>query len=186
MKAFLLLGLFVMSGFISPNLVMLNDGAYHTQKGEVGLHFDLMVGKMKANTNEASSSLDIKSEAVIFNMKVKSFEFDNSIIEQQFKEVYMEADKFPDTSFMGKIKKGVNFNTKAAQHVDVEGTLAMHGINKKRTIPAVITVLDGNRIHVKSEFTVLASEHSINIPSAFFSNGKDEIKVVLDAIYEKK
>ncbi len=185
MKSFLLISMLLVCGFISPTAIT-QEGAYHTQKGEVDLHFDLMVGKMKANTNQASSSLDIKSEAVIFNMKVASFEFDNSIIEQQFKDVYMEADKYPQTSFVGKIKKGINFNSKSVQHVEVEGVLAMHGISKKRTISASITVLEGNRLHVKSEFTVLASEHDINIPVSFFTNGKDEIRVVLDAIYEKK
>lgn len=185
MKSFLLAGVLLICGFISPTTII-NEGAYHTQKGEVDLHFDLMVGKMKANTNQASSSLDIKSEAVIFNMKVATFEFDNSIIEQQFKQVYMEADKYPQTSFVGKIRKGINFKSRAVQHVDVEGTLAMHGISKKRTIPALVTIMNDNKIHVKSEFTVLASEHDINIPVSFFANGKDEIRVVLDAVYEKK
>lgn len=182
MKAILLIGVVALSSFIVPPT---NDGAYHTLKGEVGLYFDLMVGKMKANTSEAKSSLDVKSDAVIFNMNVKSFHFDNPILEQQFKDVYMEADKYPVTSYMGKIKKGIDFNTTAPQHLEVEGTLSMHGISKKRTIPATITV-KGNQIHVKSEFLVNASDHNIEIPTAFFTSGKDEIKVALDVTYQKQ
>ncbi|MCU0447309.1 MAG: YceI family protein [Microscillaceae bacterium] len=158
--------------------------SYSSKNGKVGLFFDLTVGQMNATTNQAQSTLDIQRDAILFNIKVDAFKFSNPILEQQFKEVYMEVDKYPETTFVGKIKQKLDFKNKAPQKVMVEGTLGMHGVSRPRTIPATMT-LEGDKIRVISDFMVKASDHKIDIPSAFFANGKDEIKVSLDITYTK-
>jgi polyisoprenoid-binding protein YceI len=160
------------------------ESAYSSKNGKVALFFDLTVGQMNANTNQAQSTLDIQRDAILFNIKVSAFKFSNPILEQQFKEVYMEVDKYPETTFAGKIKQKLNFKTKTPQKVMVDGVLGMHGVTKPRVIPATITI-EGDKIRVISDFTVKASDHKIDIPSAFFANGKDEIKVNLDITYTK-
>ncbi|NJL11843.1 MAG: YceI family protein [Microscillaceae bacterium] len=166
------------------SMMTTTTGKYQTQTGDVGLIFDLTLGEMKASTDKATSTLDFSAEEVHFSMEVNSFRFENPLLEKQFKEVYMESDKYPKTTFIGKFKQVIDFNSPKAQAVEVNGTLQMHGISKSRTIPAVITVKEG-KLHVRSEFLVKASDHGINIPSVFFTSGKDEIKVVLDADYVK-
>lgn len=161
-----------------------SSSSYSTKAGKVILFFDLTVGQMNASTNKANSTLDIQTDAVLFNMKVRSFEFSNPILEQQFKEVYMEVDKYPETTFVGKFKEKINFKIKTPQKVNVVGTLGMHGITVPKTIPATITI-DGDKVKIVSTFMVRASEHKIEIPAAFFASGKDEIKVTLDALYTK-
>jgi hypothetical protein len=159
--------------------------SYSTKAGKVKLGFDLTVGQMEASTNKASSTLDLQSEAVLFNMKIAGFEFSNPILEQQFKETYMEVDKYPETTFIGKIKEKVNFGNKLPQKVTVIGTLGMHGVTKPKVISAVLTVLSATQIKVLSDFKIKASDHKIDIPAVFFNEGKDEIKVNIDAIYTK-
>jgi polyisoprenoid-binding protein YceI len=161
------------------------EKSYSTKTGKVSLIFDLTVGKMDASTTKATSTLDIQTDAVLFNMKVSAFVFSNPILEQQFKEVYMEVDKYPETTFIGKIKEKISFTNRSPQKVSVVGTLGMHGVSQPKTIAATITVIDKTKIKVVSEFIVKASEHKIEIPSVFFASGKDEIKVNLDAVYLK-
>ena len=176
---FNLLNIFWVNSENSPTV-----NAYSSKNGKVSLFFDLTVGQMTANTNQAQSTLDISRDAVLFNMKVSSFKFSNPILEQQFKQVYMEVDKYPETTFIGKIKQKIDFKSKAPQKVMVEGTLGMHGVTQPRTIPATMT-FEADKIRVVSEFMVKASDHKIEIPPVFFSNGKDEIKVSLDVTYSK-
>lgn len=174
--------LLLLSSFIiketQPNIT------YSTKNGRVSLNFDLTIGKMDAKTNKAHSTMDIKTEAVLFNIKVSTFQFSNPILEQQFKDVYMEVEKYPETTFAGKIRGNVDFKSDKPQKVIVDGVLGMHGITKKRSIPATIT-FSGDKVKVYSKFKVKASEHKIAIPSGFFTSGKDEIQVVLNIDYTK-
>ena len=158
---------------------------YVSENGNVELVFDLALGAMNAQTDKAQSGLDIKSDEVDFVIKVNSFRFSNPILEQQFKHVYMESDKYPETVFNGQIKGGINFKSTAPQNVKVNGVLDMHGVKKAKIIPAVITVKN-DQIHVVTDFVIKASEHNIDIPTSFFNNGKDEIKVNMNVTYKKK
>lgn len=167
-------------------LIMSTDGpeVYNTKEGQVDLAFDLTLGKMKGSSKEVNSTINVKADEVVFNIKVQSFAFQNALIEQQFKDVYMEVGKFPETSFIGKINGNVDFKSRSPQQVMVDGTLSMHGVSKRKQIPAIITV-NGRNISVLSNFIVNASDYQINIPANYFTDQKDEIKVTLDVIYEK-
>lgn len=157
---------------------------YNSKRGKVALSFDLSLGKMSANTDNIYSILDLNAEAVIFNVDIKSFEFDNPLVEQQFKTVYMEADKFPKTTFVGKLTKKIDLNSRQDQEIEVNGILDMHGINIQRKVSAIVSITDTD-IRVRSEFLIKASDHGIEIPAALFADGHDQIKVVLDATYAK-
>lgn len=171
--------------FFGLNLTSPTFYSYSTKTGNVSLFFDLTVGEMTASTSEAHSTIDIRTDAVIFNMKVESFAFSNPILEQQFKEVYMEVQKYPETTFAGKIRGSLDFNNPNPQKVIVDGILGMHGVTKPRSIPATFILSSDGRARVVSEFTVKASDHDINIPTSFFNSGKDEIVVKIKADYVK-
>ena len=139
---------------------------------------------MSANTDHVYSILDLNAEAVIFNVDIESFQFNNPLVEQQFKTVYMEVDKFPKTTFVGKLAKKIKLDSREEQEIKVNGILEMHGIDTQRKIQAIVLVSD-EEITVKSEFMVDASAHGIDIPAELFTDGKDEIKVVLNAAYKR-
>lgn len=178
--AFSLLVFLVLSAFVSKE-----QSTFVAKNGKVLLAFDLVLGKMEASNQNTLSTIDVKSDAVSFNISVNSFNFSNPILEKQFKEVYMEVDKYPHTTFTGKIVEKIDFKSTKTQKVTVDGVLGMHGVNKKRMIPALVTV-QKDKIRVNSDFLVKASDHNIAIPAGFFSNGKDEISVKLDVDYIKK
>ncbi|NJO03809.1 MAG: YceI family protein [Bacteroidia bacterium] len=176
-------GMFLLNN--SWNLSPSGSEVYSTRDGKVALHFDLTIGQMEAHTQDVQSTLDVGTEAVIFTIQVKSFLFNNPILEKQFKNVYMEVDKFPETHFRGKIQGKIDFTTQAPQSTTVIGTLMMHGQSQPKEIPATFT-LEGEQVRVVSQFPIRASEYGVTIPAAFFTHGKDEILVSIDVVYAKK
>ncbi len=158
------------------------SSVYLARDGKVALSMDLSFGPASAQTQEAYSTFDLNAGGVIFSIPVSSFQFDNPIIEDQFKKVYMEVDQFPKTTFVGKIKDSIDLTSTEPQHLIVDGILEMHGKSLRTTLPATVQVTEG-QIQVYSEFSIRANDYGMNIPMEFFTHEKDEIIVSMELAY---
>ena len=100
-----------------------------TRSGEI--KFDATVsGAMDsviATSTTVSSIFDKSNGDLVVQGLVKSFKFKSSLMEEHFNENYMESDKFPKTSFKGKV---IGFEGKSGSY-DVEGELSIHGVSNK-------------------------------------------------------
>ena len=106
-------------------------------------------------------------------------------MQEHFNEKYMESEKFPKSSFSGKVSgftKGI-----ANRNVWAEGTLEIHGVKKQVKVPGILT-FSGNLVHLESTFMVRLEDYKIKIPSLMFQNIAEEVEVTLDydyKLYEK-
>jgi polyisoprenoid-binding protein YceI len=166
-------------------LIPLLNTILTTQTGQITLHFDMSVGNMNGKTQKAVSSLDLDKSEVIVKLKFNTFEFNNPMLEDQFHNTYLETKKFPESNFKGKFNKKLTSTNKQPQKVIVEGNLTMHGVTKMQKIPITITFDNPNLATAKGEFKIKASHYKINIPNFYFQNGKDEIRIELNATYKK-
>src|ERR1041385_7184408 len=73
----------------------------------------------KANTNE------IQIKVAIMN-----FKFKNALMEEHFNENYMETEKFPNSTFKGKINEPVDLTKDGETKVTVTGKMEIHGVTK--------------------------------------------------------
>jgi hypothetical protein len=62
----------------------------------------------------------------------------------------------------------------------------LHGVKKAKTFLAEVTVISPTQLKVNSIFFVKASDYKIAISPSMFANGKDDIKIQLNATYNKK
>lgn len=185
MSYYTILSLFLGAGFLWSNPGLENNkNVYNTESGKVAISFDLNIGKMSGNTAEAYSMIDLTAEAVVFNIGNTSFSFDSRIVEHHVKKVYLEVEKYPKTSFVGKLKGNIDYNSSEVQNIEVEGVLDMHGKGVWRTIPAQLRITE-DKISVISNFVVKPEEHDMEIPKHLFTDGKDEILVKLEVEYAK-
>jgi len=104
-----------------------------------------------------------------FKIPIKSFHFENSLMQEHFNENYMESDKFPFALFKGLIenKEGSSF---------AKGDFTVHGVTKDRDIKGSIKNTEKGLI-LESEFWVKTAEHKIKIPKLVIKNLAEEIKV---------
>ena len=151
-----------------------------TRSGEI--KFDATVpGAMDpviATNNTVSSILDKTTGEFVVQGLVKSFKFKSPLMEEHFNENYMESDKFPKTSFKGKV---VGYDGKSGSY-DVEGDLIIHGVtNKVKTKMAITT---GVKTLISGAFVVKLIDYKLEVPAlakkTLAETAKISIKIELE------
>lgn len=132
-----------------------------TRSGEI--KFDATVsGAMDsviATSTTVSSIFDKSNGDLVVQGLVKSFKFKSSLMEEHFNENYMESDKFPKTSFKGKI---IGFEGKSGSY-DVEGELTIHGVSNKVKTKMILVV--GTKTSISGSFNVKLKEYKLEVPA---------------------
>ncbi len=143
--------------------------------------------KVEADNNEVSSVLNTQTGEMVFAILIKSFHFTSALMEEHFNENYAESNKYPKSTFKGKIlnPSTVNFSKDGAYPVSAEGDLTFHGVTKKITSTGSITIKAG-KIITYSKFQVKLKDFNISIPSLVADKISEEIDIIVDCNYELK
>lgn len=148
---------------------------YETRKSQVNFVSDAPLELIKASSTQLKGVLDPSKKTFAFAIPSKSFEGFNSPLQQvHFSENYIEAAKFPEASFKGKIIEQVNFDTDGDLQVRAKGTLLIHGVEQERIIKVRIRINKGV-LFVSSDFSILLQEHNITIPKVVNQKIAEEI-----------
>jgi len=153
---------------------------YMTRTGKVSFYSATSLEKIEAVNNQVASVVDAKSGDVIFQVPVKSFKFDRSLMEEHFNENYMESDKYPKSDFKGKISDigNVNFSKDGSYKVTAIGKMTMHGVTRDVNIPGTIEV-KGKMIVLNAVFKVVPGDYNIKIPNLVKDKIAKEIEVTV-------
>jgi polyisoprenoid-binding protein YceI len=149
------------------------------QKGKVTFFSEAPLENITATTEEVGGIIDISKNQLAFSIKVNTFRFDKSLMQEHFNEKYLESDKYPKATFTGSIK---NFrsNQKGEQTVLAVGKLTIHGITKEVSIPGKIEMNNRKEVHINSKFKVRLEDYSIERPKLVWQNLADEVEVSVD------
>jgi hypothetical protein len=142
-----------------------NAQKYMTKNGYIGFFSHTPMEDVKGDNNQVAGVLDISTGEMVFQALIKSFHFDRALMEEHFNENYMESDKFPKSSFKGKITNlsSVNFSKNGTYDVTVEGDLTIHDVTNKFSTKGTIEVVTGG-INASSKFNIVPEDYKINIP----------------------
>jgi polyisoprenoid-binding protein YceI len=160
---------------------------YFTRTGKIEFHSGSSLEDIDGVNNEATSMLNVKTGEMAFTLLVKSFTFKRALMEEHFNENYMESTKFPKASFKGKITSMpvINTSSNGSFNVQTEGELTIHGITKKITAPAKLTV-NGGKITGVSNFKIVLSDYKIEIPGVVAEKFSKETEIIVTCIYEPR
>ncbi len=131
---------------------------YATKSGQITFNATGGIDKIAAVNNQVDSKMLDKSGQIVFSILIKSFKFENQLMEDHFNENYLESTKFPKAEFKGYITNiaGVNFSKDGKYNVVADGDLTIHGVTKKVSVPGVITIASGKatingtfKVHIK-------------------------------------
>jgi hypothetical protein len=129
------------------------------------------------NTNIVSvmnkNTKDIQIQVVI-----KGFVFKSALMQEHFNENYMESEKFPISTFKGKLNETIDFAKEGTTKVTVSGKLDMHGVTKEVTIPGTITI-KGESLTIDTRFPVKLEDYNIKVPSLYVKNIAETVDVTL-------
>lgn len=141
------------------------------------------VENIEAKNKLATSILNASTFDVVFQIPNLSFKFEKPLMEEHFNENYMESDKYPKSSFKGKINEKIDFTKDGEYKVTTTGILNIHGVEKERTIEATLVIKNGE-IKVSSVFMVHVADHKIEIPQLVIQNIAEDVKVNVECSYE--
>lgn len=158
-----------------------------TRSGEIKFEASMPAfEEIAAKNTTVSSVFDASNGEIAVLALVKAFRFKVPLMEEHFNENYIESDKFPKTTFKGKV---ANFDaskiTSSKSVFDVEGELNLHGVSKK--VKTKITfVQSGEKLIATCTFKVKPTDYEIKIPSVVKSKIAETVVIDLKLELEKK
>lgn len=174
-----LLLLVIVAGF-SPDMAgAQNNTLYSTRKGSISIRSDAPLELIEAVSGELKGVIDVSKKTFSFSIQNRSFKGFNSPLQQEhFYENYIEANKFPSSTFKGKIIEQVDLTADGNYQVRAKGLLFIHGVEQERIIKVEVKVKSGV-IQASSVFTVPLSDHNITIPKIVYQKIAEEINVTV-------
>lgn len=156
---------------------------FMTRTGKVTFFSTTPVENIEAVNNDAASVLDGKTGEMVFQIPIKSFRFENALMQQHFNESYLESDKFPRADFKGKVANigEVNLGKDGTYQVKVAGKLTIHGVAREVVAPGTLTV-KGGKVTATSKFNVRTADHGIKIPAMASQKIAESIEVTVNSI----
>lgn len=157
---------------------------YFTNAGKVSFFSSTPVEDIKAENPKTLVALKANGElaVVIYNT---GFEFENKLMQEHFNEKYMESEKYPQSTFQGKINEKIDFTKDGEYNVTATGKLRIHGVEQTRTITGKL-IIKGSSIQLISSFKVKTADHKIEIPTLVVAKVAEEIDIKVDCILQPK
>ncbi len=151
--------------FLITTIYCTHAQRYITKNGNIYFLSDAPLMKIEGINNEVNSAIDTKNGMFVFKVLMKSFVFENALLEEHFNENYAESDKYPVSIFKGKIIniEDINFNKQGTYKVNIEGNLNIHGVTQIIQTDGLFAIYDKN-INGKAEFKIKLSDYNIEIP----------------------
>jgi hypothetical protein len=167
----------LLTGSPAGNLFVSKTGTIHFKS-------DAPLELIEASSAKLKGIINPAEQTFAFSVANNSFEGFNSALQQEhFHENYMESNRYPNSSFTGKIIETIDFTADGTYNVRAKGKLLVHGVEQERIIKASLQIKKGV-ISVYSKFSVPLADHNITIPKIVYQKIAEEIQVELNAVLQ--
>jgi polyisoprenoid-binding protein YceI len=153
----------------------------NSHSSKVSFFSKAAVEDIKAENVKSTSIFNVTTGDAAFIIPIVDFEFDKSLMKQHFNEKYLESEKYPKSTFAGKLV-GFNPSAKGAQSVVAKGKLSIHGVVREVEIPATLEWTTTN-VLAKAVFKVKLEDYKIKIPKLLWKNIAEEVEVTVEYNY---
>lgn len=149
---------------------------FSTSSGQTHFSATTPLEDIEADNKKSQALLNATTGEIAVRMNMKDFVFPNKLMQEHFNENYMESGKYPTATFSGKIDHAPDLSKDGTYDVSATGKFTVHGVTKDKTIRGKLSV-SGDKIDLKSEFTVALTDHKIEVPQVVFVKIAQTIKV---------
>jgi len=155
---------------------------FTAEKGQISFFSDAPVEDIEAVNTVVGSLFNAGSGEIVYIVKMRDFIFPKSLMREHFNEKYVESEKYPKSTFQGKIN-GFAPSATGLQNVRAVGKLSIHGVTRDIDVPGTIELSNG-KLHMKSKFIVKVADYGIKIPTIIWQNIAEEVEVRIDITYK--
>jgi len=156
-----------------------------TKTGTIEIFSETPLFIIDGVNKKVASILNAENGEVVASTLVRSFRFEEALVEEHFNENYLEPHKFPKSVFKGKITdfNKVDIYKKGTYDVTIAGQLTIHGETNDISHPAKLIVSDDG-ITAICEFEVSLKAYKVEIEKAYTKAIKDEILLKIHFDYK--
>jgi polyisoprenoid-binding protein YceI len=164
--------------------MMANAQKYITRNGFISIYSETPIETIKADNNQVAGALDISTGEMVFEVLSRSFHFERALMERDFNENYIESEKYPKSTFKGRIVNfsDVDFTKDGNYKVNVKGDLTIHGKTREVNEPGTIQVSNGD-IEANSQFHLVPEDYDIKIPGVVRNKINQSMQVTVSMKY---
>ena len=155
---------------------------FTAEKGIITFFSDAALEDIKAENTVIGSRFNSTTGELAYIVKIIDFKFPKALMREHFNEKYLESEKFPMSTFNGKVV-GFKANAPGSQNVRAVGKLTIHGVTKDVDIPGTIEFATG-KVLVHANFIVKLEDYKITIPRLVWQNIAEQIEVTVDLTYK--
>ena len=150
---------------------------YYTKTAKVTFFSASTLENIEAVNYQGVCVIDATTQAIECLVLMKGFEFKKALMQEHFNEDYVESSKYPKAEFKGSLKNAPkSWTTNGEYDVVAEGLLTMHGVSKKISGTAHISIKNGLASAV-SKFVLSLNEYNIKIPAAKKDNINNAVQI---------
>lgn len=154
---------------------------FFSEKSNITFFSEGVIEEIKAVNTKVTSILDLVSGEVAYLLSPKDFQFEKKLMQVHFNEKYMESEKYPRSSFKGKIE-GLDATLTTLQQVKAVGQLSIHGVTRDVNIPGTLHI-EGNTVTLRAKFMVKLIDYDIKVPQVVWQNIAQEVEVSVHFLY---
>ena len=151
----------------SLSIGMVSAQKYTTRAGNIYFNpnKDQNNKEYAAQSKEATAVFQANDGSVALLVPMKSFRFNNALLEEHFNENYLHSNKYPNGTYKGKlVGYSADMLAKDGSYDMVsEGQVTLHGVTKNFKSPVKMTV-KGKTVTFLCNFKVRAEDYNIDIP----------------------
>ena len=155
---------------------------YVLEKSVVTFFSEAAIENITAKNEKTTSVLNSETSEIAFSVPIREFQFAKKLMREHYNEKYMESEKFPKSTFAGKLI-GFDSSVKGVQQVKANGKLTIHGVTTNVEIPGTAEI-QSNKIVMKAKFIVKLADYSIKIPQLMWQNIAEQVEVTVDFTYK--
>ncbi len=181
------LALFLIGAIIPTTQAQEKKSVIKSDSVIIDFHAGTPLEDIDAKSTKAKGLLKTSNGEFAFVVANRTFHFKRSLMEEHFNENYMESDKYPVSTFKGKILNfdEIDLTKDGTYQVKAKGVLSIHGVEKEREIEGTLVIKDG-KVHIESNFIVKLEDHKIKIPKVVTEKIAEEVKVIVNAYFNLK
>jgi polyisoprenoid-binding protein YceI len=152
------------------------------EKSIVTFYSHAAIEDITANNRKAAGIFNTATSDIAFSIPVNEFQFAKSLMQEHFNEKYMESEKFPKSTFQGKVS-GFDASIDGPQQANARGKLNIHGVTHDVDLPGTIEN-QGDKLFVKAKFIVKLEDFKIIIPQLLWQKIAEQVEVSVEFTFK--
>ncbi len=136
---------------------------------------------ISAESTALTGLVDPNTKNFAFSVSNKSFDgFNSALQKEHFNDNYLESDKYPNTTFTGRIIDDIDFKKYGIYTIRVKGMFKVKGVTREELIRGTLEVSSAG-IKLNTSFSILLSDYEIRIPRIVNQKIAPDIQIAIQA-----